>query len=107
MWLRIIEYVSDGRALMVHSTKGEQRLAFKVHGHDWTPVDFDGITLMRRRSAPDYIPSAHAPLTKPGNNTNSPSGKTPAAPSEDVVWRRRSARRKFKRKPDQPPEENG
>ena len=51
LWLRIVEYIGRGRAIMVHSTKGEQRLAFKVHGHDWLPVDYDGVQLMRRPRA--------------------------------------------------------
>ena len=86
LWDRVIEYVDDGRALMVHSIRGEQRLAFEVHGHDWEPVDYDGVTLMRRPTVPDYIPAAHAPL-QPGSRSV----------SDDVVWKRRQARRKFKR----------
>ena len=37
-----------GRALLVYTVPGEQRLGFKVHGHDWVPTDFDGVTLMMR-----------------------------------------------------------
>lgn len=48
LWSRILELVKDGRALMVHSRRGEQGLSFRVHQHDWEPCDFDGITLMRR-----------------------------------------------------------
>lgn len=48
LWTRIVDLVGRGRALMVHSAQGEQRLAFRVHGHDWSPVDFDGIELMLR-----------------------------------------------------------
>jgi CRISPR-associated protein Cas2 len=51
LWLRIVEDVGRGRALMVHSTRGEQRLSFKVHNHAWAPVDLDGLTLMRRTTA--------------------------------------------------------
>ncbi len=47
-WLRIVEMVGRGRAILVYSTSGEQRLAFRVHGHDWHPVDFEGIQLMLR-----------------------------------------------------------
>lgn len=50
LWLRVLELVKDGRALMVHSKRGEQGLSFRVHQHDWEPCDFDGITLMRRPS---------------------------------------------------------
>lgn len=50
LWLRVLELVKDGRALMVHSRRGEQGLSFRVHQHDWEPCDFDGITLIRRPS---------------------------------------------------------
>ena len=51
LWLRIIEDVGRGRALMVHSARGEQRLAFKVHNHAWEAADLDGLTLVRRTTA--------------------------------------------------------
>jgi CRISPR-associated protein Cas2 len=89
MWERIAEFVDDGRALMVHSIRGEQRLAFEVHGHDWTPVDYDGITLMRRQTVPDYIPAG------PAVRRQAPSG---AGISTESVWKRRDARRKFKKR---------
>ncbi|MCX4097895.1 type I-E CRISPR-associated endoribonuclease Cas2e [Nocardia sp. alder85J] len=47
-WQRVVELAKDGRAIMIYSTRTEQRLAFKVHRHDWEPVDIDGIHLMRR-----------------------------------------------------------
>ncbi|MEG8182998.1 type I-E CRISPR-associated endoribonuclease Cas2 [Nocardia terpenica] len=47
-WQRVVELSRDGRAIMIYSTRSEQRLAFKVHHHDWEPVDIDGIHLMRR-----------------------------------------------------------
>ena len=84
MWERIVEYVKDGRALMVHSTRGEQRLSFNVHGHDWTPVDFDGITLMRRQTVPDYVPA---------RRSRRPSANGPGDGSEEAAWKRRKTRR--------------
>lgn len=48
LWETTVELVGNGRALLVHSTTGEQRLAFKVHNHTWQPTDFDGIQLMLR-----------------------------------------------------------
>lgn len=48
MWLRVLELAKDGRALMVHSSDSEQGLSYRVHRHDWTPEDFDGLWLMRR-----------------------------------------------------------
>jgi CRISPR-associated protein Cas2 len=88
MWERIVEFVSDGRALMVHSARGEQRLAFEVHGHDWVPVDHDGITLMRRNTVPDYVPAASAPMSK----------TLTSIPTDEVVWKRRNARKKFRKR---------
>lgn len=48
LWARIVEEVGRGRAIMVHAERSEQRLAFRVHGHDWVPTDFDGLQLMLR-----------------------------------------------------------
>ena len=51
LWERIVSDVARGRAIMVWSTRNEQRLAFRVHNHSWTVEDFDGISLMRRVTA--------------------------------------------------------
>ncbi|TAM71066.1 MAG: type I-E CRISPR-associated endoribonuclease Cas2 [Microbacteriaceae bacterium] len=48
LWERVVELAKDGRAIMIYSVRGEQGLAFKVHRHDWKPVDVDGIHLMLR-----------------------------------------------------------
>lgn len=48
LWLRVVDMAKDGRALMVHSRRGDQGLDFRVHRHDWEPVDYDGLTLIRR-----------------------------------------------------------
>lgn len=48
LWERIIELAKDGRAIMVHSTRGEQRMAFRVHRNQWQPVDMDGVTMILR-----------------------------------------------------------
>lgn len=52
LWLQVVELSKDGKAIMVHSTRGEQRLTFRVHRHEWEPVDLDGVWLMRRPSEP-------------------------------------------------------
>ncbi|PRX51086.1 CRISPR-associated protein Cas2 [Prauserella shujinwangii] len=95
MWDRVIEFVDDGRALLVYSVQGEQRLAFEVHGHDWTPVDFDGITLMRRQTVPDYVPANRPPRKREPSERPAYEG---AAMRDETVWKRREARRKFRRK---------
>jgi CRISPR-associated protein Cas2 len=48
MWLRVLDMVKTGRAIMVYTANNEQGLAFEVHEHNWAPVDFDGINLMLR-----------------------------------------------------------
>lgn len=48
LWIRVLEMVKTGRALMVYRINNEQGLAFEVHEHDWAPVDFEGVTLMLR-----------------------------------------------------------
>lgn len=60
MWARTVELCKDGKAIMIHSTRGEQRLAFKVHKHDWKPVDVDGVWLMRRPADAESRPSMRA-----------------------------------------------
>ncbi|WP_107657481.1 type I-E CRISPR-associated endoribonuclease Cas2e [Nocardia suismassiliense] len=92
MWQRIIEFVAEGRAIMVYTARNEQRLAFKVHGHDWTPVDYDGLTLMRRMTTPDYVTATPAPTAMTTRSTSQ------AEHQSETVWRRRVARRKFKPK---------
>ena len=52
LWERFLLLCKDGRAILVHSSDNEQGLEFKVHRHDWEPVDFEGVTLMRRGAAP-------------------------------------------------------
>jgi len=51
-WDRVKEHCRNGRAVLVFSSNGEQRLDFRVHGDTWEPIDFDGIKLMLRPSAP-------------------------------------------------------
>lgn len=48
LWKRICDNFPKGRATMVYSANNEQRMAFRVHSTTWQPVDFEGLTLMRR-----------------------------------------------------------
>ncbi|MBF4163033.1 type I-E CRISPR-associated endoribonuclease Cas2e [Nocardioides acrostichi] len=57
MWLRVLELAKDGRAIMVYSADSEQGLSYRVHRHDWEPVDFDGVWLMRRPEEVDATPA--------------------------------------------------
>lgn len=48
LWDRVVAFAHDGRAIMVHSARNEQHLAFRVHRSSWIPEDCDGLTLMMR-----------------------------------------------------------
>lgn len=48
LWHRVCENLKNGRATMVYSAQGEQKLNFEVHHVLWETVDLDGIKLMRR-----------------------------------------------------------
>ncbi|WP_116116290.1 type I-E CRISPR-associated endoribonuclease Cas2e [Austwickia chelonae] len=48
LWDRVLEMVQDGRAIMVFGVNTEQGLDFRVHRHDWEPVDLDGVRVMLR-----------------------------------------------------------
>lgn len=53
MWQEVVALAKDGRALMVYSVRSEQRVAFRVHRHDWVPRDYDGVQLMVRPTSPE------------------------------------------------------
>ena len=48
LWERVCENLATGKATMVYSSSGEQHMEFRVHNSAWKPIDFDGITLMKR-----------------------------------------------------------
>lgn len=48
LWLRVCDHLRNGRATMVYSTNGEQKMDFRVHNTAWEPVDYDGLKLMPR-----------------------------------------------------------
>ncbi len=76
LWERVLDMVQSGRAIMVYSADNEQGLAFQVHGHDWQPVDFDGINLMLRPNPSD-------------------EAKPPSSGAKSVGWSKASRRRRF------------
>lgn len=79
LWVNVCAMTSGGRALMVFSVPGEQRMDFRVHNHHWTPTDFEGLTLMMR---PD---------------TAAPPAVTDEPPAPG--WSTASKRRKFGHRP--------
>lgn len=48
LWFQVIELCKDGKAILVYSTRSEQRLAFRSHRHDWDVIDVEGMSLVRR-----------------------------------------------------------
>ena len=61
LWKRICENLPRGRATMVYSANNEQRMAFHIHNTTWQPVDYEGLTLIRRPavvSTPEERPKA-------------------------------------------------
>jgi CRISPR-associated protein Cas2 len=54
VWDRVTEMVKTGRAIMVYSADNEQGLAFKVHAHEWVPIDHEGINLILRPAASNH-----------------------------------------------------
>lgn len=58
---------------MVHTARNEQHLRFQVHDHDWSPVDYEGISLMRRTAitAEDRTAIGSLPLVENNRQTDS------------------------------------
>lgn len=48
LWEQTMALVKDSKAIMTYPDDSEQGLAFRTHRHEWEPVDFDGVMLMRR-----------------------------------------------------------
>lgn len=74
IWQRVTENAGTGRAILIWSSRNEQKLNFAVNGHRWEPIDIDGVTLMRR-PAEDNTKRASNSL-KPGWSKASISRRT-------------------------------
>jgi len=83
LWARVVELAGPGRALMVFQVHGEQRLSFKVHDHQWTPVDMDGITLIRRPSTPVFNAAMPAGWSKAARRRRFGRRPRPAPPTPE------------------------
>ncbi|MGW6926499.1 type I-E CRISPR-associated endoribonuclease Cas2e [Streptomyces sp. NPDC054950] len=60
LWTVLSERIHDGQAVMIEPARNEQGWAVRTAGRDrWTPVDFDGLTLMARPRS-----TAHKPDTR-------------------------------------------
>lgn len=47
VWELVRAYIGEGRALLVYSTRSEQRFAVSSIGHAWEPADVEGCVVMR------------------------------------------------------------
>lgn len=81
LWARVIDMAGPGRALLVFQVPGEQRLSFQAHDHHWTPVDMDGITLMRRPSEPVFNAAMPAGWSKAARRRRFGRRTRPAGPT--------------------------
>jgi CRISPR-associated protein Cas2 len=79
LWQRTIDMVKTGRAIMVFSANNEQGLDFKVHKHEWQPIDIEGVTLMLRPNA-------------------DPGAAGDEAPERTNGWSSASRRRRFRKR---------
>lgn len=52
LWAEVKQYAGQGRALLAYSTNNEQGFTFETHEHKWHPVDYEGLTLIRRPAEP-------------------------------------------------------
>lgn len=96
LWQRITDDIGRGRAIMVHSARNEQRLAFRVHGHDWQPVDLDGVSLMLRPTEP----------TGPAVRTSSDAAHPPATRTAPRGWSFAERRLRGRAQPNPNPTES-
>jgi CRISPR-associated protein Cas2 len=81
LWARVVDMAGPGRALMVFQINGEQRLSFEAHDHHWTPIDLDGITLMRRPTEPVFNAAMPAGWSKAARRRRFARRSRPADPA--------------------------
>lgn len=70
LWERVCSAIKSGRATMVYRANNEQRMKFRVHNTTWEPVDFDGLTLMRRPLPRQHLSESDAPTFLPPGFSN-------------------------------------
>lgn len=68
LWDEVRQYAGQGRALLAHTTNNEQGFTFRTHDHAWHPVDYEGLTLIRR---PNTAAQQATSAPKPGWSTAS------------------------------------
>lgn len=66
VWERVCKALKEGRATMAYSAANEQGLKFRVANSAWTPVDFDGLTLIQRPTQGSHSGDAGKYALRPG-----------------------------------------
>ena len=88
LWDRVCQNLKHGRATMVYTTNGEQGMDFRVHNTTWTPVDFDGIVLMKRplpQAIGQKIPSFKPGFSKAAKQRMAEKRRGTAARKENYI----------------------
>ena len=80
VWEIVRAYIGSGRALLIWSTRSEQRFAIASLGHDREPVDVEGCLVMR------------TPYRQIEGSTPIPGAVKPAKESWSIAGRRRRFR---------------
>jgi len=55
LWDEVHQYAGTGRALLAYTTDNEQGFTFETRDHKWHPIDYEGLTLIRRPKAQPKI----------------------------------------------------
>ena len=104
IWERTCDNIRDGQATMIYSAANAQGYAVLVHNSSWEPVDFDGITLMRRPLKEGTAPKSSKPekigTTEQGNAATSGSiltAQTDSSPTAALVQQKQ---KKYERRSD-------
>lgn len=82
VWDLVTSNVGHGRAILVYSSRNEQRLSFATCGDSWEPVDHDGVRLIRRSSSEDDRRTSH--------------GASRRQRSDDTGWSIAARRKRFR-----------
>ena len=48
LWAKVCDNLNSGQATMVYSSNNEQGFEFRTHNSDWSIIDFEGISLLKR-----------------------------------------------------------
>ena len=83
VWRRVCDNIREGQATMIYPSASAQGYSIAIHHAPWEPVDYDGLTLMRRplparRVQPAPAPSASAHRDAAGSRAAEAAAGMPA-----------------------------